>query len=437
MNRQILKDINTLLEEDVITPDVADKITAFYQAKDNQAPNRTGIALAVIGALLCGGGITLIVAHNWDAFSTFTKTIFAFLPLILAQILCVYTLLRQREKPVWRECSAALLFFSVGACLSLVSQIYQVSGSLSGFLLTWTLLCVPIVYVLSSTTAALLTIVFITWWACLRGYAEYPVSEPYAYLAVMALMIPYYISIYKRNTSGNSLLLMNYLAVPSILLVTATFLQSAEDWYPWIFAVYVLQCCIYYLIGLLPKFRDNIAMSRPFQLFGITGILFALFAWSFDSLWGSAGKDMHYARFFETPVPYLVILLIFVWYVLFRIIYKNKQDVTDHPFGFSAIIFIIAILFFPGFPIAGLLIINASIITIGVLYIRKGGNENHFGILNFGLMIIVALAICRFFDDSIPFTWRGIFFLVAGIGFFAGNYTLMKKRKQLKQTVTQ
>jgi hypothetical protein len=55
---------------------------------------------------------------------------------------------------------------------------------------------------------------------------------------------------------------------------------------------------------------------------------------------------------------------------------------------------------------------------------------NHLGILNFGLLIVLVLALCRFFDDRIPFVWRGFFFLATGISFFAANYFLLKKRKK-------
>jgi uncharacterized membrane protein len=76
-------------------------------------------------------------------------------------------------------------------------------------------------------------------------------------------------------------------------------------------------------------------------------------------------------------------------------------------------------------------LINAWTIFIAIFFIRKGAAKNHLGIVNFGLIIIAALAICRFFDDRIPFIWRGIFFLATGVAFFAANYLLLRKRKLL------
>jgi hypothetical protein len=83
--------------------------------------------------------------------------------------------------------------------------------------------------------------------------------------------------------------------------------------------------------------------------------------------------------------------------------------------------------------IAGSFIMNCWVIVIAVYFIRKGSMQNHLGILNFGLLIIALLATFRFFDTSIPFIWRGIFFVVAGAGFFAANYLLLKRRRSLIQ----
>jgi len=53
----------------------------------------------------------------------------------------------------------------------------------------------------------------------------------------------------------------------------------------------------------------------------------------------------------------------------------------------------------------------------------------HFGILNYGLVIITALIFCRFFDTNMSFVIRGLLFVLVGVGFFAANYVMFKKQK--------
>jgi tellurite resistance protein TehA-like permease len=76
-------------------------------------------------------------------------------------------------------------------------------------------------------------------------------------------------------------------------------------------------------------------------------------------------------------------------------------------------------------------IINLIVFAIGIYTIWDGVKKNHLGILNFGLLIITALVICRFFDTELSFIYRGIMFISVGFGFFITNYKLLQKRKSI------
>ena len=80
-------------------------------------------------------------------------------------------------------------------------------------------------------------------------------------------------------------------------------------------------------------------------------------------------------------------------------------------------------------PIATLLT-NILTFLLGLYYLRKGSRINHLGILNYGLLIITALIICRYFDTGMSFLIRGVLFVGVGFGFIFANYNLIKKRKQ-------
>ena len=136
MNKQLLKDLADLKAAQVINEETAERIRAFYLQRNASSPNRLGIILGVLGALLIGSGIILIIAHNWDNFNKLTKTLLAFVPLLSTQLLAGYTLLKQRDSKAWRECSGVLVFLAIPATISVISQVYQVGGNLTGFLLT-------------------------------------------------------------------------------------------------------------------------------------------------------------------------------------------------------------------------------------------------------------------------------------------------------------
>jgi len=140
----IQKDLLELFENGVISQETAGNITAYYASKGDNSKNRLFIVFGILGATLVGLGLILIIAHNWDDLSRFTKTILAFIPLIIGQLSSGYTILKKATSTAWRETSGVFLFFGIGASISMVSQIYNIPGDLSNFILFWMLLALPV-----------------------------------------------------------------------------------------------------------------------------------------------------------------------------------------------------------------------------------------------------------------------------------------------------
>jgi uncharacterized membrane protein len=164
------KDIQELVEANVISPEIANAIQDYYIQKEESSPNKLVIVFGILGALLVGLGIILIIAHNWDTLSRGIKTLLAFIPLVLGQLALGYSIFKKKESKTWREASACFLIFAIGACISLVSQIYNIEGNLGSFLLTWSLLVLPIVYIARSSMASLLYIILITYYLLESDY---------------------------------------------------------------------------------------------------------------------------------------------------------------------------------------------------------------------------------------------------------------------------
>ena len=123
----ILIDIQELITAEVISQDTADKMQAYYQSKKGKSQNRLFAVFGVLGSLLVGLGIILILAHNWDELSRNVKSFIAFVPLVLAQIVCGFVLFKKQESIAWRESSATFLFVAIASSISLVAQIYNIS----------------------------------------------------------------------------------------------------------------------------------------------------------------------------------------------------------------------------------------------------------------------------------------------------------------------
>lgn len=438
MSRPFIKELDELLNAGIITSDTAQKVTDYYSQKKRDAPNRFPAVVNILGALLASLGIVLLIAHNWDDLSRLSKTFFALLPLVMGQALCAYTLLKQKQSIAWRESSSVILFFAVATSISLISQTYHINGTLSGFLLTWMLLTIPLVYIMPSSVTALLYIGGITWYASETGYFSYSSSHiPFYYLALLVLIIPHYYYYYKHKSESNFFRLMNWLLALSIAIVLGAFSNNSFERVEWVFTGYLALFSVYYLLGRSARFENNKLFANPFLLLGALGVLGILFFWSFDWLWNDEigryymGEQRSYIYY--SPFLYITAGILFLagWLIISD--YRRVKKILFDPAGFSGFFLFLLLLALRNAPQAGVLLINCWILFIAIFFIRKGALKDHLGILNFGLLIIAVLALCRFFDNDIPFIWRGLFFLATGAGFFAGNYWLVKKRKTFNE----
>lgn len=422
----MLKDLQELVKSDVISQNTADNISDFYRKKRDDSTNRLFIVFGILGAILVGLGIIMIIAHNWDELSKGTKTFFAFLPLLVGQILCGFTLIKKQESVAWRESSAAFLFFSVGASISLVSQIYNIPGNLSAFLLTWMLLCLPLIYVMNSSIVSLLYLVGITFYAGETNYWSQPQSVAYFYWLLLLAALPYYYLLFKKNPESNFMIFHHWILPLSVVISLGT---AADKTGSLMYIAYFSLFGLFYLVGNLEFFTHQKSRNNGYKILGKLGTIILLLTLSFDWFWDEIRKrDFYFNEIVATPEFFAAVILSLLAAGLLFFQLKNKSIKEIKPIAPIFILFIVTFILGLYSTIA-VVLINFFVFAIGILTIKDGAKQDHLGILNFGLLIITALVICRFFDTNLSFVFKGILFVSVGVGFFAANSWILKKRK--------
>jgi hypothetical protein len=142
----------------VLSPESAQALREHYAAAEDSGHGRrlaTAI-LTVLGTLLVGGGVVLLLAHNWDDLSRGARAGLLVSVLVAAQALAAFALLRRFTSLTWRESAGALQVAGVAAAVALVAQTYHVPGDLAGYYRTVLLLTIPLVYLLESATVSVL-----------------------------------------------------------------------------------------------------------------------------------------------------------------------------------------------------------------------------------------------------------------------------------------
>ena len=423
----ILKDIPELLRTDVISQETADRIRDYYRNKGSSSTNRLFIVFGILGAILVGLGIILIIAHNWDELSRGTKTFCAFLPLLAGQVLCGYTLMKRQDSIAWRESGTAFLFFAVGASIVLVSQIYNIPGGIGTLLLTWMLLCLPLIYLMNSSITSLLYIGGITYYATHLGYWSYPSTDAYLYWLLLLGVLPHYYNLYKKKPESNFMIFHNWIIPLSIVITLGTVAKRTDEL---MFIAYISLFGFFYLAGNLDFFNQQRPRSNGYKILGSLGTISLLLTLSFDWFWEDLRReDFRFDEVIAAPEFFASTITSLLAGGLLYLQLKSKPLSEIKPLAPVFILFIVTFILGLFSPIA-VVLINLFVFAIGVLTIRNGAKQDHLGILNFGLLIITALVVCRFFDSDMSFVIRGLLFVTVGAGFFATNYWILKKRKK-------
>jgi membrane-associated HD superfamily phosphohydrolase len=210
----------------------------------------------------------------------------------------------------------------------------------------------------------------------------------------------------------------------SIIICLGTLSESAEEL---MFISYLSLFGLFYLAGNSPMFNDKLIRNNAFLVLGSVGTIIILlmlsFEWFLENLLEIKANLTNQIEF------YIAIFISLSAAALLALQIKsrswNSTWLMDYIFVLFILIFIIGL--YNSF--APVILINLIIFILGLLIIKKGANRNHLGILNYGLSIITALVICRFFDTDISFVVRGLLFVIVGVGFFTANYLMIKKRK--------
>lgn len=440
-NRRALRwlrgELPGLVASGVITAESSSAISRYYDDSDSRRANFGFVILASVGAALVSAGIILLIAHNWDEFSRATRTAFAFLPLLIAQALVAFVLLRRNESKAWRELVAIFDVAAVATAISLISQTYQIQGSFAEFMRTWLLLSIPIVYLLRTTLGASVYMIGAIVWLVNRGGVFWSTNNPNFFWLLLLLVLPYFWMRYRaardsRETATIALLL----AVALIFGVgsTAEFAKANVG-----SIAYAGLFTALYLCGMkfFPRADGRL---HPLALLGGIGIGVMALLLTFEAVWHMS--TVHWDERLPGAILSLAIVLAFPIAAFALMIVDLARRRANFSISAAALPGVAAIAWWIAnscgptedrwqstrctFTAATLL--NCYALVLGIDILARGIRANSVARSNFGLLLIAGLALCRFFDSDLSFVTRGVGFIVVGAGFLVANVLMFKKR---------
>ena len=432
--RWLRSQLPELVASGVITSENARAIERHYE-HDEPRTNFAFVILATLGSALVAAGIILLIAHNWDDLSRATRTTIAFLPLLIAQALVVFTLMRRNESRPWREAAAIFDVAAVATAISLISQTYQLQGTFADFMRTWLLLSIAIVYLLRTTLGAIAYVIGCFVWL-FAGWGMFsPEGNPMLFWLLLVLVIPYVAIRFRLDRAGRkTAILVIILALASLFGVgaTADFANANVG-----ALAYAGLATAIYLCGM-KFFPQTTGRLHPLAVVGGIAIGVVTIVLSFESNWHMtygvsrnsaanlavavellfpiaavclAGFDLLGRRAaFSLSAALLPIVAAVAWAL------THLCELPDDKWHSTSCSFAAAI------------VMNCYALLLGIDILARGIRRNSIARANFGLLLIAALAICRFFDSDLSFVARGVGFIIVGLGFLVANLLLFKRR---------
>jgi uncharacterized membrane protein len=162
------------VREGIITEEQRERIAA--RGRETEAPSRFVAIMSLVGGALLTAGLALVIAHNWDRLTDWTK-----IAALVVLMTGAYAGGFELKSSGYGRTGESLLMIGAGLFLcgiALVGQIYHLNERPSGAVLLWVVAILPVAYLVRSAPVLLLgvsgTLIWIGW--------ESSLSDSFLYL---------------------------------------------------------------------------------------------------------------------------------------------------------------------------------------------------------------------------------------------------------------
>lgn len=431
MNRQTLgwlyRELPELVSQGIISPEVAERIRQHYgepKALGSSAKRWATILFSILGAVLIGGGIILLLAHNWEELSRPMRALISVLPLSVSGALGGWLLMTQRASTAWREGVGTFQTISIGVAISLIGQTYNLGGSFDDFMLTWSLLGLPVAYLLGSTLPALLYLIGITVWTT--------ASERYGlrilwYFPLVGLALPYlWLTSRTSHYHPRPVLFAWVLAITLCIAIPISMENLSLEFHSEPMFLGGLFGLLF-LVGSRWWADASTVWQRPFQTVGAAGGFGLALIMSYSDSWQDysyEGVGITNTRLLAIEVAVVVIIMVaaialWVWSWVQRSRYEVMLGVVSilSLFGW--------LLTHSNEKAIAVVLFNLYLCALGIGTLVIGLKERKLSVVNTGMAVLSSVIWCRFFDADLGFVQRGVAFIAIGIGFLATNLLML------------
>jgi uncharacterized membrane protein len=422
----LYEELPGLVSRGVMPAEVAERLRQHYGAPGTPAgaAKRWAIILfSILGAALIGGGIILLLAHNWEELSRPVRAVISVAPLAVAAAIGAWLLWTGRTSTAWREGVGTFQTIAIGVAISLIAQTYNLGGRFDEFMLTWSLLALPVAYLLGATLPAILYLVGITVWT---GAVGHDAGQRLWYFPLLGLALPFLWWTSRGNRYHPRPVLFAWVLAITMSIATGIALEQVlgrlEVWPVFFGGLFGLL----FLVGARWWGDATAAWQRPLQNVGALGAVGLSLVLSFGDAWSHGRWHWEQIQTWRTVAELAAVAVFPVAALALWVRSWTRRAWSEVMVGAVPALAVVGWTLGVQSKLLGAGLFNLYLFALGIGTLVIGLRERRLGTVNAGMAVLAAVILCRFFDSDLGFVVRGVAFIVIGIGFLATNLILLK-----------
>ncbi|MCX6850826.1 MAG: DUF2157 domain-containing protein [Verrucomicrobia bacterium] len=437
--RWLLEQLPQWEREGLLTADAA-RTLRERNAVDDSQPGLAQIVMGALGALLIGSGLIAVIGYNWDDFSRPVRLLFAFLPLLLTQLFSFRVLQRGEASSAWvRETAALLQALATGACIALVSQIYNLGGDWPDFLFWWMLLSLPLAWVLRSHSVAIFYLIAIAIWSVNQVDRGRPwFDSPLLYPLLLLGLLPYWPGWKNQAPLSVSVRwVMTISAIFGFCSLEIFVIPRSSDYFSGydaqsFFWLWTLTAAAFALFPLSQNGNEEPIRRKPQVVLGSLWLLGYGVAATFRDVSDDILKGASHALQLPCCWALLTVLAVFVLLASLRKRWAVLAIASVALLPLLTIPFVQSKHAYDSTFLSWLVTLHLAVIGITLIVLEFAGKK---GAPRLGATLLSVLIIARMADSHFSLLAKGVAFIGVGVAFLAFNILMSRQLKKKQAAI--
>lgn len=432
---EALEMLAEVLEVDIEELIYGEKREAIISQDKTKQKTRIKVTLAVVGSIFVASGLAILFFGFWQDFSISLQTVFSIIPMLAGQAVALYTYLKKKDSPSWRESAGIMWTIGTVATIALVDAVHSISWSYTDYLVIDSVLLIPILFIFSSMVPLAFYYYMTVHIATVGSWQNLLFS---LLLFATGVLYTYYLSRDKDDVRGKIAQWITMIAsIPqvAVLIIAGYRVGVLADSTSVIFAGLLSYFLCVYILSM-----ENTVVTSPFRPISAIGICGTMLALSMGALF-----DYPYIR--EQDLIGLVVSIVLYIAIPLIVVVVKREDFEDEPFKIAKIVVpfvMIALVFIYAFIENSLdatgddivYYIGATLsIAFGGMVVYQGVKEIKILTINLGLVTVFAQLLGIYFNagNNNIFTFGTLLVVFGGAIIFVNWKMLSIKKSRQEQ----